>query len=318
MIGLLFAPVGPLLDRAAAAEPGKPQVPGPDELLGDRPARRKEVHPLLLDPLAGRPDLDYLRQRRRWLARRPADLAAFEEVARDFEERGAFFPAIEILWFAEKIAQEPERRRRCLDWMERLNKRAAEIEARVETAMQLWGAGRQHDGLDQLKAIIKQFPFCEKAHFRMGMLYIGMYRENKMLAEKGSPPEIRASLFGVCYPHFVYTTVIDPLYFDAYKQLSRLRELMTDDHEFLKQSQFLTERAADFQTLLGPHLMKLDEGDRSPRTLLAAGEGFEAIELYAYAVLAYQSALAQPDADEELKTRLRRAIEVVRAKHLNE
>src|SRR5689334_3241097 len=57
---------------------------------------RANVAALLADPVTSHSELRFLLARRAWLARQEGNLDAFAQVAGEFEQRGAFYPAVEI------------------------------------------------------------------------------------------------------------------------------------------------------------------------------------------------------------------------------
>ena len=113
--GLLTAPVAaggaqptPLPTAVRTADPATRVASADAAGSPTAAAYRLDLDRLLADPVSGRPDFEWLRARRDWLARRGEKPEDFDKVAAELEKRGAFYPALEVLWFAEKFAQPPE------------------------------------------------------------------------------------------------------------------------------------------------------------------------------------------------------------------
>ncbi len=277
------------------------------------------THPLLAPVEAGAPELAWLQERRRWLAHQPADVAVYRQVAEQLAERKAWFPAIEILWFAEKIAQDAATREALNRRMVELEGQTREVGQRIDTAVQLWGAGHQPDALATLQKIRDEYPYAEQAYYHSGLLLNQTYQQQVGKAEEAEqlpPLEIRRQLFQVIHRLLASTILIDPLFYDAYYQLSLLRSLMPDDAEFVRQSDVLSQRAMTFYSQLMPAMEVLDGGDRSAAALARAAEAFTQIGAGEYAVYAWQAALAQPDITPELAAQGGGAIERIRAEGL--
>src|SRR6185295_2471577 len=108
-------------------------------VIFDRPT--SEQLPMTLDQLLADPApriaaLRWLDERRAWLAQKDPKLSDFEQVADDFELRGAYYSAVEILWFAEKGVTRPESHKLLNDRMQRLIEKNKQAESDVEIALQ--------------------------------------------------------------------------------------------------------------------------------------------------------------------------------------
>ena len=113
-------------------------------------------------------------------------------------------------------------------------------------------------------------------------------------------PALRASIFRICYQYYHYTLAIDPLYADAWYQLNVIRTILADFKDFVLNSQDdLTQRGLDFRAEVLPAMSKLDDGDRSPKALMDAANGFEKVGLIPYAIYACQAVLAQSGVDKQ-------------------
>ena len=68
------------------------------------------VRLLLVNPADRDPLYKALGERRVWLAMQSGALADFEKVAGEFKSMGAYYSALELLFFADKIATDPQTR----------------------------------------------------------------------------------------------------------------------------------------------------------------------------------------------------------------
>src|SRR5262245_42125451 len=98
--------------RAWAQPPGPAQTAAPRvPVIFDKPTSETlpmSLDALLADPAATDPDLRWLNEQRAALARKDPNLDDFENVAKAMESKGAYYSAVEILWFAEKGVTKPE------------------------------------------------------------------------------------------------------------------------------------------------------------------------------------------------------------------
>jgi len=270
-----------------------------------------DLKTLLADSTLARPEFQFLRARRRALARHAGGPADFGRVADELAARQAWYPALELLWFAEKFSQTPKARQALAERMKKMKDADAALDGEVDSAVQMWDAGRRDQALDVLRGILRQHPYGEKAHFQLAVLTHDALVDREE-AKKPVDPEQRIQAFRTCYGEFLATIAIDPLYEEAYYQLDKLRTILADQHAFLVATNPLSRRGMIVRLQLKPPLDKLDSGDRAPETLLAASEGFEAAGNLDYAVYATQAALSQSGEKGKLTSNLRKRLERLR------
>jgi hypothetical protein len=268
---------------------------------------------LLADPLAERPELRWLQERRAWAARQATGPTQLEQVAKEFEAKQAYYPALEMLWLAEKMTTDENQRKQYNDQMRELQKKSASTEQDVDAAEQMWKGGKPLEALEQLNTIIKAHPYSELAYYKAGFLYAQSYHSEAAKSEKLIVPSLRVKLFRLCYEMFACTLVIDPLYVEAYEQLNMSREMLSDQPKFLQQTNVLSQVALNFRTGAQPALARLDNGDRSAATLAATADGLLEANQTAYAALLYRAALLQPkvkaDVAADITGKLNKALE---------
>lgn len=303
---VLFALLaGVVAAQTTAADPETTSVDSV-EATGERDRATTEsidVAALLADPLARRPDLRQLTIRRQWLARQEGRIEAFEQVAEEFEKLGAHYAAVEMLWFAEKLTQDPAERSRLAERMRAILEEVQPLYREVDAAVQLWGSGKQTEALEKLYELTRLRPYNEKAYYQLGYLSFQAYLAQERSQLKLIDVEERAKVFRVCYERFMYTLAIDPLYSDAWYQLNLLRGVLPDHHEFIQKTQWMSERAATFQGSVLPAVGNLDGGERSFEAYVLAGGALEEVELFPMAIYLYQAALPLAP-DEEARERL--------------
>lgn len=275
---------------------------------------------LLTDPATRDPRFKPLGERRDWLAMQDGSLANFQKVAGEFEAMDAYYSALEILFFAEKIATDPEQRQSLNVKMQSLIDKTKPAEDAVAEAVQLWDSGRRKTAVDKLTELATQFPMCEKTHYRLGEYYLTQFLDNS-----AKQPDItqdnRIQIFRLCYDRLEVALALDPLLYDAYYQLNILRSTLPDVPVFLKKTEVFSQRALDFMNDTVPAISKLEEGDRNPEALVKAGEALEEVAIWPYAVYAYQAAISQATArhaadDVELTGDLTGRIERIRTDHI--
>ena len=271
-----------------------------------------ELQQLLADPVAGRPEFQFLRERRQWLARQGGKPGTFQKVAGEFVERGAYYPAVELLWFAEKLSLSDEQREALKERMKQVLVQTGRLEAEADLAVQLWGGGRRSEAIAKLQDLARQHPYCEKAHYQLAYLTYKDYQEREEKNKGLLPLAERRKIFRLCYEEFLLTLAIDPLYKEAWDQLNMLRALLPEDRPFLVATNPITQHALDFMNEVLPPMTLLDKGDRSVETLTKAGEGFETVGLHEYAVYAWQAALSQSEEEGKGAKELRARIEQAR------
>jgi hypothetical protein len=273
-----------------------------DIAMPDRPTTvTLALDKLLADPVPAQAPFKLLRDRRRWLAHQAGDPAKFEQVADEFAKKGAYYSAIEILWFADKLTDNQARRdafkQAMLQWKAKTQAQGKPVDA----ALQLWAAGKPDKAIEQLRQVMFEQPYNEVAHYQNGhraWLSYTMHDSDKLGA---LPIGTRARLFREVYVSCLLTLEIDPLYNDAYYQLSLAREMLGDSPPFLRRTQPISERAMTFMTIAVKAIGKIDDGDRSAGALAAAGDALAEAEVYPYAAYAYQAAIAQAKDQADLK-----------------
>lgn len=269
----------------------------------------------LADPTARDPRFKPLGERRAWLAMQDGSLDHFEKVATEFEALGAHYSALEILFFAEKIATEPETRQALNTRMLAVIAKTRPAEDSVAEADQLWDADRRKTAMDTLNALSKEYPYCEKVHHRIGEYYLTQYMEDTGKENVGDM-DTRVQLFRLCYERFMVALALDPILYDTHYQLNILRSVLPDVPEFLKKTEPFSTRAMTFLTEVIPALSALEEGDRSPEALAAAGEAFEEVGNWPYAIFVYQAAVSQAGENAAMVEDLTGRIERIRKEHL--
>ena len=122
------------------------------------------------------------------------------------------------------------------------------------------------------------------------------------------PFEHRVAMFRMAYEHLSYAIAIDPIHYDSYYALSSVRGMISENIEFLKRTQALTERALRFRIEVLVPLDRIDQGGRDAELFVTLGEGFETIGLFDYAVFAYRCAGFQGADDSEIGPRIDKLI----------
>lgn len=297
-----------LLGSAVASLPGASGPLGaqepPDLSTASSQTEPLDTEALLADPILGRASFHFLVQLRRWAALQRGQPEAFERVAEDFAGRGAYFSAVEMLWWADQLSDDPERRaayqRRMREWIAL----TAPAETLTEQSRQLFAAGEGARAIDGLRQVLADHPFYEKGYYEWANVFFLLYLARAEGSGETMPLPARQRLFRSCYDALQYTLALDPLFYDAHYLLSRLREILHDDAEFLIRSQFLTERAVAFRGEVIPPLEKIEDGGRDASLFVELGRGFEAVGAAEYAVFAYEAALRHGAADADLRQRI--------------
>src|SRR5262249_3301540 len=153
---------------------------------------------LIADPIANHPELRWLQERRNWAARHATTAKQLAEVANEFAAKEAWYPAIEMLWLADKLSNDPAQRKQFTAQMVAWQQKKKPVEDDVNTAEQMWGGGKPKEALDQLSAIIKAHPYSELAYLKIGYLYLQTYRGEEGKSEKLIEPVLRAQVFRAC------------------------------------------------------------------------------------------------------------------------
>jgi hypothetical protein len=297
---LLFA------TASAAAQSAPPAAPG--DAASTTETVTLDLNKLLANPIADQDPFFKLLERRRWLAHQNGDPATFAGVADEFDAMGAYYPAIELLWFAEKLTDNPARREAFNARMLEIKEKHSKNLERVEGAKEAWAA-EPFRAIDELKLITVEQPYNEIAHYQLGYHTWLAFLAQEEATDGTLDLDLRARLFRVCYAAFVRTIVIDPLYNDAYYQLNQVRAILAADNpDFTRVTAPLTERALTFRTETVPALAAIDDGDRSAAAFVRAAEALDAAGQYAYAAYSCQTALAHaadnPQLTIELKEKL--------------
>jgi hypothetical protein len=267
---------------------------------------------LLMDPVVPGGPHDTLRRHRAWLAHQNGDPAAFEKVADEFEKIGAYYPAIELLWFAEKIVPDTARRDAFTERMRALQAKHRQGADRVDAAVQVWAAEGPVKAMDMLRRIAEEEPYNEIAHYEIGKRTWLMYLAMEGDGSTPVPARDRLQLFRDCYVANMITLNIDPLYNDAYYQLNQLRAMLADvDRAFLERTEPFSRRALAFLSNAVPALSALDEGGRTPEALAAAAAALAEVDQFPYAVYAYQAAIANAAANPELAAAIREKTDAI-------
>ena len=285
---------------APAATTTPPQdVPPPQTQAAPKQVQATvNLDELLADPINKRPDLKSLIKARVALAHKGGDPAAFEAVAQDFAKRSAWYPAISILWFAEKLTDDAETRRGYGEKMQMWLQKSEEIETQLGAASQILAANRVDEGIKQINKIRLDNPLSEKAAFQAAQAYYNLYASHDIATKGELPLETRLRLFRIMFEQYSYTLVIDPMYVEGYYGLSKSRDVLADSPAFVQRTEAFSQKSMDFEKIAVPMIAKLDEGDRSAATLEAAADALNEVAVYPYAAFLYQAALRKQDVGE--------------------
>ena len=192
--------------------------------------------------------------------------------------------------------------------MNDLVKESQALDEELDSIEQLWGAGRTQEAITDLIKISREYPRLEKPHFYLARYHYGQYvaRENTRVALMDR--DLRIKVFRICYEQLMLTLALDPLYDRAYYYLGRIRDILHDEAEFIEQTQWMSSRSLNFRIKLQPSFSRLQEGEISVRNFIEAGEGFEEVGVYPYAVFSYQAAMRVPGVEDDVKSRLKNKI----------
>lgn len=295
----------PGADRAAAqSDIGAPE-------FADDPHRSGMVDAdaLLANPVNDRAEFRDLYETRSWLAGQAGAQKALIEVADNFAERGAWYSAVEILWFAEKLTNDEDARARHHKRMAELMEKIAKRDASVEDARQMFAAGRRGEAIDSLRLMLQVSPYSEKGHYELARMLLDRFEDDDLEATEPIGLETRAGIFRTGFEHLNFAIAIDPFYYDAHYLLANLRSVLHDDAEFLIRTQFLSDRALYFRNhVVGP-MEAIEGGDLSPDHLAELAEAMESIGILDYAVFAYQTAMFRGSDDPAVLERLKHLVD---------
>jgi hypothetical protein len=272
------------------------------------PLTRKEINSLIEDPLAAQPEAADLIRRRIWLAHQGANLDAFRQVATEFEVMGAHYASTELLWFAVRLIPLGKQQDAIVATMNNLLEQSQAPDEELDKIEQLWGAGRTNRAINDLKALSREYPFNEKPHFYLARFYYEQYLAHEKTRVALMARDLRIKFFKICYQQLMLTLALDPLYEDAYYYLGRIRDLLHDEQRFLEQTQWMSSQGLDFRVKLRPAFTRLQDGEFNAENYLEAGEGFEGVGVYPYAVYSYQAALRLTDVGDVMKSELEKRI----------
>lgn len=283
-------------------QPPSGQSPPQDEAAA--PGNPLNLDLLLADPVADRPGFQALRERLERLAEGDGSPSAFEAAADELATDGIYTTAIEILWFAGKIAPDEAAAGEYAQRMQTWAQRAAAAESVVEEGEQLYSAGRKQEAIKTFLRALDSHPFSERAHFRLAEAWRHVYLEEYGNDLRLAPLEIRVRVFRDAYEHYRLALEIDPLFYDAYYGLSELRDMFPENQEFLLRTQPLTQRALDFRGEVLSVLEEIERGQEDAATFSRLGAAFETIGADEYAVFAWQCALRLGGPEDELRPRI--------------
>lgn len=289
--------------RAQDAPAPAPAQPADATAPAEDPAVEVDLKALLSNPIPAHKEFKYLYQRRSWLAANCDDPMNYQVLAQEFAERGAYFSAIELAWFAEKMTDDAAIRERLQSRMNTWLKAASPINDRVEQARQLFDAGKSKEALEALLNVIQEHPYAERAHYELSNVQFRVYLQQAISFEHLMPVDMRAKLFRVLYEHLTFTIAIDPLYYDAYYLLGSIREMLPDAKEFLLATEDLTQKALTFNNEIVPIMELIEAGNHDPELFQKFGAGLEAVGVMDYAVFAYGCAIARGSKDPEVPKR---------------
>lgn len=269
----------------------QPEEMNPDSEILETGTYALHLDHLLSDPVPDEAEFKYIRERRRWLAEHSDRIESFESVADEFASVSAFYSAVGILWFAEKMAPSEETSTAYQEQMKDWIAEAAEINRSVDEGLQLFESKRYQEAMDIFSEATQAHPYNDRAHYARADAYLRVYQ----IRTDASPHPIslttRANMFRNAYRHYLFNLELDPLYFDSYYGISELREMFPDDREFIARTQGLTQRALDFRTGIIPILNLIDDGQRDSGLFLELGVLLENLGIEAYAAYAYQVAI---------------------------
>lgn len=295
---------------APAEQPTPEPTPVPTPVIPEI-----DVDSLIYDPIGEKPEIASVAAIRTELARSDSGVADFEAAAEKLVNVRAWYSALGLLWWAEKMDNDPDVRERLNASMLECLKHDRETDDDVDMAMQLEAAGRPDRALQNLIEIRTREPLNAQTHYYIGKLQFGGFlTEQDRATTAGLDTGLRARLFRICYCEYNYALAIDPLYMDARDGLSTLRMVFSDHPEFLVRTNILTERAADFRSDAAPVIGRIENGDRSPQTLAEAGDGLMKGGVADYAIFAWRAALIQGGPDWDQAGAVQKKIDDARAK----
>lgn len=305
---LLFLAVNLGFHSGALAQAGgAPQQPPAGAAPAQPPEAQKkksDANLLLSSPIPVQEEFKYLYLRRSWLAGQGTKLDAFESVAEEFAAKGAYFSAVEVLWFADKITDDPTKKTAYQVTMRQWLKLAEPTNQIVEEGLQLFAGGKRQEAIAKFYAAIKANPYCEKGHYQIANTHFLIFLQEREKSEQPIPIPVREKIFRLAYEQLQYTIAIDPLYYDAFYLLSSIREIIPDDPEFTQKSQPLTDRAAAYRGEVLGAMQKVEDGGRDAPLFEALGKGFESVAIMDYAVFAYRIAQLKGSKDPDIAKRL--------------
>lgn len=290
-------PVLPLEKPAGAAPAEAPAGPktSPDVLLSN--------------PIPGREEFKYLYLRRTWLAGQGGKIEAFEQLAEEFASKGAYFSAVELLWFADKLTTDPAKQAVYQTKSQQWVQMSQETDRIVEEGLQIFAAGQRYDAIKKFYEAIKLNPYCEKAHYQVANTHFLIFIQEQARSETEIPMPVREKIFRLAYEQLQYTIAIDPMFYDAFYLLSNIREILADDKEFLAASQVFTNRAMEYRNEVLPPLEQIETGSRDHQLFADLGKGFETVGIFDYAVFCYQIAISKGNSDPDVQQRLAKLLQ---------
>lgn len=284
--------------RTAPAQPAGPDAStGPSSLSLD-------LDLLLADPVRAHEAYRKLEERRSWLAGRGGKPEEYEQVAGELAGMGFYTSAIELLWFAQKMAPQTPSAVRYTERMKQWSDSAVAADRMIEEGNQLYQAGRPKESLEALLRAAQEHPNSERTNFALADMWRRIYREQYENEATAAPLEIRVKVFQDAYQRYRLALAIDPLFYDAYYGISELRGIFPEDTEFLLRTQADTQRALDFRAELVPVLAAVENGAEDPALMMQLGEAFERLGVADYAVYSYQTARALGGQDPKVAERL--------------
>jgi hypothetical protein len=299
--------IGLSLARPAGAQepaPAQPAQEAPATADPAQPPAKLNIAALLSNPVTANEDFRYLYVRRSWLAGQGGRVDAFEQIADEFGAKGAYFSAIELLWFADKLTSDQTRQAAYQEKSRGWLAQAEEANKLVQEGLQIFASGQRYDAIKKFYDAVKQNPYLEKAHYQIANTHFLIFLQEQTRSETEIPISVREKIFRLSFEQLQYTIAIDPLYYDAFYLLSNIREILADDKEFAAQSQDLTNRAVDYRAMVLPPLEQIETGKRDASLFDDLGKGFETVGILDYAVFAYQAALVHGSTNPETQQRL--------------
>lgn len=271
-----------------------------------------DVEALLLDPVPADSSFAHIREIRRALAWGEITPAAFEQAASQMEELEAYYSAIGLLWFADLMTNDDTERERLMGMMQRLITKYEIVASDVDAVLQIQAAGRPDEALKELLELRKEHPMHERVYYEIGHAYMNQFLAQMEKSETAIDTKLRAQVFRICYREFTFTTILDPLFSDAWRQMNDLRYIFPDSPEMIEATDPLARHALAFATEVSPAVEKLERGERTPEALLEAAQAFGNAGMTAYGIFACHAALAHTP-DEALQAEIETTLSELKA-----